>query len=257
MLTLSIVLPNGKSTTRRLSTGSYIVGRGLTADVRIGDKAIARQHAIVDVFPDRQQVRSAGRDCEMSIDDQPTHAYGPLRAGDVLTLGNSRIEVVDSSVAPLHTAVGQVGGGSRQPVAAMDGTVDSRVDGIPMGWSTDPAGNGFDGVADPPGQAAHLPDTRSSDPSPSTETRLPDESTLPDTGLADELTLSKTRLPEEAAPPALALSRPVAVTPAEREAAQRYAELTPLRKAIQEQVQTQLDLHKRNQISDMSSGRAA
>lgn len=174
MLELVISLSNGKQQQHHLEPGTYILGRGLTCDIRVADKSVARQHAIIEVFPDRQHIRSVGADNTLTVNGEMMNTFGPLRKGDSIAFGDAGFEVINSTSPPLPE----------------------------------------DTVA-----------------TPAIKQQVASES----------LSASKPQQP-----------LPVILDDDSNES-KNYAELTPLRKAIQEEIQTELDLHKRNLISEMSA----
>ena len=180
MLTLTLNSSNGKSQIKKFDSGSWIVGRGMTSDLRIKSPAVARQHAVLDVYEDRQMLRSMASGNSFLVNGQNVENYGPIKTGDVIELGGWKINVDAASIDEDQPA----------PVNAVI--------------------------------------------TPTTELTKP-ASTHP------EPVINVAAQPSEPAPD-ISL-----------QTSERYAELTALRQTIQEQVQEQLDLHRRDLISDMSS----
>ena len=174
MIDLLVTTGAGKRIERNLEVGRYTIGRSLACDIRIPDRAIARYHATLELGPKVQTIRAVGGQ-SLCVADKPAHSHGPLRTGDVISLGGSTIEVRH---AP--------GGGTTSAAAAVPAASE--------------------------GAAADEP-------------------------------------PVAMKPLAPAHGASVDATAAFR----GYAALTPLRKRIQEQVQTELDLYRRNAIADMTA----
>lgn len=177
MLTLTLNSSNGKSQIKKFDSGSWIVGRGMTSDLRIKSPAVARQHAVLDVYEDRQMLRSMASGNSFMVNGQNVENYGPIKTGDVIELGGWMINVDAASIdedqpAPVNT---------------------------PRPEPDAPA---------------------STHPEPVISAAAQHTEPAPDISL---------------------------------QTSERYAELTALRQTIQEQVQEQLDLHRRDLISDMSS----
>jgi pilus assembly protein CpaF len=163
------------------------VGRAFTSDLRFSDKSMARHHAILEVFPDRQFIRANDKQSSLKVDNQQKQMHGPLREGDEIQLGNVLLRVDQASTLPGDLNRQDA---AQQGVSPTDNTVQnqSRLNAMESGstWRLD-----TDEIVD--GADQH--------------------------GSVDM---------------------------------QSYAELLPVRQAIQQQIQTQLDLQKRNLISEMT-----
>lgn len=180
MLALTLNSSSGKSQKKNFDSGSWIVGRGMTSDLRIKSPSVARQHAVLDVYEDRQMLRSMGAGNSFLVNGQNVENYGPIKTGDVIEIGGWMINVDVASIC------------EDQPVQSRPVSTAVQAQPVPVTTHTESA------------------------ISPATEPTELD-------------TVEGLRSSE------------------------RYAELTSLRQTIQEQVQEQLDLHRRNLISDMSS----
>jgi len=214
MLHINVTTAKGKCRTHRLDCGSWIIGRGLTCDIRISDRSVARQHAILDVFPDRHKLRSVTPDVPFRVDGEVATAYGPLRSGDRIGFGDSRIDVVEA-------AAGQGVARNRR----------EEGDGLPVPLATRSTG---ESTTNPSGDLS--------------AEAVSSLQATPDNALEADL------VAREHGTTALAGRLERADKAFENDlAAQRYGELTPLRRAVQEQVQAQLDLHRRDLIGSMNA----
>ncbi|MDK8896306.1 FHA domain-containing protein, partial [Corynebacterium sp. MSK006] len=90
--TVSLLLQDGSSRTYHVHEGSNILGRSTTADFRLPDTGVSREHAELSwnghdaVLTDLKSTNGT------TVNDTPVDNW-LLDDGDVITMGHSRIEV--------------------------------------------------------------------------------------------------------------------------------------------------------------------
>ncbi len=168
MLEIEIITADERRFEHTLELGRFLIGRGLGCHIRVPDRSVAKQHAAIEVSPERQVLQPLHPQNPVYLEEQRVEGHAPLRLGRRFRIGDCTLSVSHSLIE-----------GKRDGQRAIE-----------------------------PGAAAMLPD-----PTP---------------------------------------ARPIEADTDSAEL-RRYAALTPVRKAVQEEVQTQLDLYKRNVISEMSA----
>ena len=124
---------------RRYDAEVVKLGSLPSSDLRLDDAAVARQHAVVEVTGDEVKLIDLGSAAGTLLNGQKISKFATLKDGDVMTLGNTRIQAQISNTAAtaapvIHTAARQpqldarefeVQNGSRvaQVTAMFNGTV--------------------------------------------------------------------------------------------------------------------------------------
>ena len=96
MFELEIRSPGKKPELKKLDLGSYTVGRGLSCDIRLRDKSVNRQHAKLVIEPDEYLIRDASGKAGINVRGVKVATYGPLKRGDVISIGQTFIRVVSN-----------------------------------------------------------------------------------------------------------------------------------------------------------------
>jgi len=105
LLELHVTAGPDAGTVHPLGSGEHSVGRALEADLRIDDPDVSRLHALVSVGPGGVTVADLDSTNGTAVGGQPTsRSGGPMRVGDVLQVGGSRLELVapDQARAACH-----------------------------------------------------------------------------------------------------------------------------------------------------------
>lgn len=126
MFDIEINVPGRKSETRSLELGRYSVGKGLTSDIRIRDKAANRIHAELVIEPDEYVIRDASGKAGINVRGVQVSAYGPLKEGDELSIGRSTIRIVKNGFLECKSGMNVVSKNTRLYDADSEMPVDSN-----------------------------------------------------------------------------------------------------------------------------------
>ncbi len=77
-----------------LSLGSVLIGRGESADLRIDDPRVSRQHAKIVMVDGRPCLEDLGSRNGVLVNGEKSRGRCPLSVGDVLTIGEHDIRVI-------------------------------------------------------------------------------------------------------------------------------------------------------------------
>ncbi len=96
MWKLTIEDDEGQRTTLELSSGEYTIGRAEDATVRLTERNVSRKHAVLKPRAEGGWlVADAGSYNGVFVNGERIEADVPLKAGDIIQLGDYRMEVVD------------------------------------------------------------------------------------------------------------------------------------------------------------------
>ena len=105
MIELEIKVPGRNAERRNLDLGNYTLGRGLSADIRLRDKNVNRLHARLVIEPEEYLIRDVAGKPGLNVQGVMVSAYGPLKKGDEIRIGDSLIRIVTNLYLEADAAV--------------------------------------------------------------------------------------------------------------------------------------------------------
>jgi DNA segregation ATPase FtsK/SpoIIIE, S-DNA-T family len=105
--TIELVVVGGPSSGLRapLSDGRHRLGRGADCDIRIADKALSREHLLIDVVGSKIRIKDAGSTNGTFIEGRRLHEESELDLGQVVEAGTSLLRLQRAASDPPHRRV--------------------------------------------------------------------------------------------------------------------------------------------------------
>ncbi len=188
MLSIEIYSPTGKCLhSQEVEAGQYRIGRSLRSDIRIKHDAIGRHQAVLEESDGGWTIRNRDDGYGMWKDGARIGAYGPLRPGDVLVLGDCELHVLMAGNAwqRQQSAEHSLNGRAATTPAEHDATPTSR-SALPEEAEESPSADAHEPVQapSPGGDERQDPATGATDPDAA-------DDAVDDAGIAQRLALKR------------------------------------------------------------------
>ena len=96
MLELQFNVPGLATQMRRFESGSYTIGRGLGADIRLKHGSVARRHALLSIENGQTLLFDVGAADSIRRNGVVVSSSAPANAGDTFAIGDCELKVIGS-----------------------------------------------------------------------------------------------------------------------------------------------------------------
>ena len=95
MIDIEVSVPGQPTQRRSLAIGEYVIGRALTADLRLHHESVARRHALLTIGATQALLRDVGAPDSVRRNGVVVSESAPLRRGDRFCIGDCELMVLD------------------------------------------------------------------------------------------------------------------------------------------------------------------